>query len=132
MSEEKEQEEKDTELDLIAEQELLRLTRQFRVSYVMSYAIFACSMPQQHSIDQNAQFFIWKVLEGDKEAYLEEASKALKRQRKVIYDLENWKLQYVRSLTVYRSRDNTRKDNEYTSGTHVQVIAQRVVVLVRS
>ena len=45
MSEEKEQEEKDTELDLIAEQELLRLTRQFRVSYVMSYVIFACSMP---------------------------------------------------------------------------------------
>ena len=40
MSEEKEQEEKDTELDLIAEQELLRLTRQFRVSYVMSYVIF--------------------------------------------------------------------------------------------
>ena len=34
MSEEKEQEEKDTELDLIAEQELLRLTRQFRVSYI--------------------------------------------------------------------------------------------------
>ena len=40
MSEEKEQEEKDTELDLIAEQELLRLTRQFRVSYVMYYVIF--------------------------------------------------------------------------------------------
>ena len=30
----------------------------------------------------------------------------------MIYDLENWKLQYVRSLTVYRSKDNTRKDNE--------------------
>ena len=36
MSEEKEQEEKDTELDLIAEQELLRLTRQFRVSRLLS------------------------------------------------------------------------------------------------
>ena len=57
MSEEKEQEEKDTELDLIAEQELLRLTRQFRVSYVMSYVIFACCMPQQHSNNQNVQFF---------------------------------------------------------------------------
>ena len=77
---EKGEEEKDTELDLIAEQELLRLTRQFR------------------------------VLEGDKEAYLEEATKALRRQRKAIFDLENQKLQLVRTLTVSRSKDNVRKD----------------------
>ena len=32
MADDKAEEEKDTELDLIAEQELLRLTRQFRVS----------------------------------------------------------------------------------------------------
>ena len=36
--EEKAEEEKDTELDLIAEQELLRLMRQFRVTIFAKYA----------------------------------------------------------------------------------------------
>ena len=52
------------------------------------------------------------MLEGDKEAYLEEATKALRRQRKVIFDLENQKLQLVRSLGVCRSKENTRKDSQ--------------------
>ena len=52
---------------------------------------------------------------------MEEASKSLKRQRKVIYDLEKWKLQHVRSLTVYRSKDNTRKDN--ANATKVNILA---------
>ena len=51
-------------------------------------------------------------MEGDKEAYLEEATKALRRQRKVIFDLENHKLQLVRSLGVCRSKENTRKDSQ--------------------
>ena len=55
------------------------------------------------------------MLEGDKEAYLEEATKALRRQRKVIFDLENQKLQLVRSLGVCRSKENTRKDAKNAS-----------------
>ena len=50
-------EDKDLELDLMAEAELLRLTRQYR------------------------------IMEGDKEAYCEEAQKVLRRQRKILTDL---------------------------------------------
>ena len=50
-------EDKDLELDLMAEAELLRLTRQYR------------------------------IMEGDKEAYCEEAQKVLRRQRKILSDL---------------------------------------------
>ena len=50
-------EDKDLELDLMAEAELLRLTRQYR------------------------------IMEGDKEAYCEEAQKVLRRQRKILADL---------------------------------------------
>ncbi|QQP57799.1 Uncharacterized protein FKW44_002910 [Caligus rogercresseyi] len=59
---EKNDDEKDVELDLMAEQEYLRLTRQFR------------------------------VMEGDKDAYEDESSKALRRQRKIIADLEKRKM----------------------------------------
>ena len=38
--EEKAEEEKDTELDLIAEQELLRLMRQFRVMTFLKFNLF--------------------------------------------------------------------------------------------
>ena len=38
--EEKAEEEKDTELDLIAEQELLRLMRQFRVMKFLKFNLF--------------------------------------------------------------------------------------------
>ncbi len=41
-------------------------------------------------------------MEGDKEAYLEEASKALRRQRKTISDLESEKQQLARSINVSR------------------------------
>ena len=41
-------------------------------------------------------------MEGDKEAYLEEASKALRRQRKTIQDLEGEKHQLSRSINVSR------------------------------
>ena len=53
-----------------------------------------------------------KVMEGDKEAYLEEATKALKRQRKTIEDLEKEKNDLSRSLKSARSRKNNRKDGE--------------------
>ena len=53
-----------------------------------------------------------KVMEGDKEAYLEEATKALKRQRKTIEDLEKEKKDLSRSLKSARSRKNNRKDGE--------------------
>ena len=55
--EKKADEDKDLELDLMAEAELLRLTRQYR------------------------------IMEGDKEAYCEEAQKVLRRQRKILADL---------------------------------------------
>ena len=55
--EKKADEDKDLELDLMAEAELLRLTRQYR------------------------------IMEGDKEAYCEEAQKVLRRQRKILTDL---------------------------------------------
>ena len=55
--EKKGDEDKDLELDLMAEAELLRLTRQYR------------------------------IMEGDKEAYCEEAQKVLRRQRKILADL---------------------------------------------
>jgi hypothetical protein len=41
-------------------------------------------------------------MEGDKEAYLEEASKALRRQRKTITDSEAEKHQLSRSINVSR------------------------------
>ena len=53
-----------------------------------------------------------KVMEGDKEAYLEEATKALKRQRKTIEDLEKEKKDLSRSLKSAKSRKNNRKDGE--------------------
>ena len=43
-----------------------------------------------------------QVMEGDKEAYLEEASKALRRQRKTIQDLDAEKHQLSRSINVSR------------------------------
>ena len=55
--EKKADEDKDLELDLMAEAEVLRLTRQYR------------------------------IMEGDKEAYCEEAQKVLRRQRKILADL---------------------------------------------
>ena len=78
----KNEEDKDLELDLMAEQELLRLTRQFR------------------------------VMEGDKEAYVEEATKALRRQRKLIDDLDREKAEVVRSMKMSQSKKNARKDSE--------------------
>ena len=66
-----------------------------------------------------------KVLEGDKEAYLEEATKALRRQRKVIFDLENQKLQLARSLGVCRSKENTRKDS--TNANFIANLAEEQV-----
>ena len=51
-------------------------------------------------------------MEGDKEAYLEEATKALRRQRKTIEDLEKEKKELSRSLKMSRSRKNNRKDSE--------------------
>lgn len=41
-------------------------------------------------------------MEGDKEAYLEEVSKALRRQRKTISDLDDEKKQLERSISVSR------------------------------
>lgn len=51
-------------------------------------------------------------MEGDKEAYLEEASKALKRQRANIHELELERRQLNRSLRVSRSKQNRNKDAE--------------------
>lgn len=79
---EKPEDDKDLELDLMAEQELLRLTRQFR------------------------------VMEGDKEAYLDEATKALRRQRKIIDDLDREKADLERELKTATSRQNSRRDGE--------------------
>ena len=56
--EKKADEDKDLELDLMAEAELLRLTRQYR------------------------------IMEGDKEAHSDEANKILRRQRKTLADME--------------------------------------------
>ena len=51
-------------------------------------------------------------MEGDKEAYLEEASKALKRQRKNIEELAGEKTYLIRQLRVTKSRQNRNKDAE--------------------
>jgi len=75
---EKTDDDKDLELDLMAEQELLRLTRQFR------------------------------VMEGDKEAYVDEATKALRRQRKILDDLDKERLELDRSLKTARSGRRAR------------------------
>ncbi|CAB4061738.1 unnamed protein product [Lepeophtheirus salmonis] len=82
---EKNEDEKDVELDLMAEQEYLRLTRQFR------------------------------VMEGDKEAYEEEANKALRRQRKIITDFEKEKNDRARVLNIIKSKTNCRKEDENAS-----------------
>jgi len=37
-------------------------------------------------------------MEGDKEAYLDEATKALRRQRKILEDLDKEKMELERSL----------------------------------
>ena len=66
MSEEKEQEEKDTELDLIAEQELLRLTRQFRVSRLLSVSneisLQVPKRPQTKLYTRNETYFLAQLL----------------------------------------------------------------------
>ena len=51
-------------------------------------------------------------MEGDKEAYLEEATKALRRQRKTIEDFEKEKRELERELRMSKSRKNARKDGE--------------------
>ena len=63
-------------------------------------------------VDEIIMVVKWKVMEGDKEAYLEEATKALKRQRKTIDDLEKEKGDLLRSLKSAKSRKNNRKDGE--------------------
>ena len=124
---EKAEEEKDTELDQIAEQELLRLMRQFRVSFhnneCQSVILISSWISKLLMVFCNISDI--KVLEGDKEAYLEEATKALRRQRKVIFDLENQKLQLARSLGVCRSKENTRKDS--TNANFIANLAEEQV-----
>ena len=51
-------------------------------------------------------------MEGDKEAYLEEASKALKRQRKILDELLAEKNGIQRQLRVTKSKQNRNKDAE--------------------
>ena len=51
-------------------------------------------------------------MEGDKEAYLEEASKALKRQRKILDELLAEKNAIQRQLRVTKSKQNRNKDAE--------------------
>ena len=51
-------------------------------------------------------------MEGDKEAYLEEASKALRRQRKINEDLEKEKVDLLRLLKTSKSKANSRKESE--------------------
>ena len=51
-------------------------------------------------------------MEGDKEAYLDEATKALRRQRKIIEDLDREKSDLERSLRTAKSRQNSRRDGE--------------------
>ncbi len=53
-----------------------------------------------------------QVMDGDKEAYLEEASKTLKRQRENITDLEHERRDLTRTLRVTKSRQNRTKDAE--------------------
>ena len=84
--EKKADEDKDLELDLMAEAELLRLTRQYR------------------------------IMEGDKEAYCEEAQKVLRRQRKILADLGNtiimrqWtKFQYLFIYCPQSERERKRR-----------------------
>ena len=54
----------------------------------------------------------FRVMEGDKEAYLDEATKALRRQRKIIEDLDREKSDLERSLRTAKSRQNSRRDGE--------------------
>ena len=51
-------------------------------------------------------------MEGDKEAYMEEATKALKRQRKIIEELEKEKQEAIRLRKTSHSKKNNRKDSE--------------------
>lgn len=52
------------------------------------------------------------MLEGDKEAYVEEASKALRRQRKISDDLKKEKRELLSLLSTTRSRSSSRKESE--------------------
>ena len=80
--EKKNEEDKDLELDLMAEAELLRLTRQYR------------------------------IMEGDKDAYKDEAHKVLRRQRKALTDLEKERKEVTRMLRISRSARNNKIDGE--------------------
>ncbi len=51
-------------------------------------------------------------MDSDKEAYLDEATKALRRQRKLIQDLEKEKQELNRQVRTARSKRNSRKDSE--------------------
>ena len=94
---------KDLELDLMAEQELLRLTRQFRVCFT---CLKIGCIPNFQS---NSSY---QVMDGDKEAYLEEATKALRRQRKILDDLEKEKSELSRMKRTATSKRNSRRDGE--------------------
>ena len=83
--EKKADEDKDLELDLMAEAELLRLTRQYR------------------------------IMEGDKEAYSDEANKILRRQRKTLADMERERKEVTRMLKISRSVRNNKLDSEKAS-----------------
>ena len=80
--EKKAEDDKDLELDLMAEAELLRLTRQYR------------------------------IMEGDKEAYSDEAQKILRRQRKTLSDLDRERKEVTRMLRISRSARNNKLDSE--------------------
>lgn len=96
--EKKADEDKDLELDLMAEAELLRLTRQYR------------------------------IMEGDKEAYCEEAQKVLRRQRKILADLERERKEVTRMLKISRSHRNKKMDKEKAG--RISVLAENQETLI--
>ena len=57
-------------------------------------------------------------------AYLEEANKALKRQRQNIQELENEKTQMARSLKTSRSKQNKLKDEKNTDSVYQLIEGQ--------
>lgn len=54
----------------------------------------------------------FQVMDGDKEAYLEEATKALRRQRKLIEDLEKERIGLQQSMKTSKSKRNSKRDSE--------------------
>ena len=72
-----------------------------------------------------------QVMDGDKEAYLEEATKALRRQRKLIEDLDKERVGLQQSMKTSKSKRNSKRDSE-NAAKIARLAEEQVGILTRT